>query len=41
MKCVRQYYEFCILLEVKGEGKIVTVLPLTEHRAMKAHWGSG
>jgi len=25
----------------KGKGKTVPVLPLTEHHAMKAYWGSG
>jgi hypothetical protein len=27
--------------EVKAKGKVVPVLPLTEHHAMKAYWGSG
>jgi len=26
---------------VKGKGKLVPVLPLTEHHGMKAYWGSG
>jgi hypothetical protein len=26
--------------EVKVKGKVVAVLPLTEHHAMKAYWGS-
>jgi len=26
---------------VKGKGKVVPVLFLTEHHAMKAYWGSG
>jgi hypothetical protein len=25
----------------KSKGKVVPVLPLTEHHAMKAYWGSG
>jgi hypothetical protein len=25
----------------KGKGKVVPVLPLTEHHAMKVYWGSG
>jgi hypothetical protein len=28
-------------LGVKGKGKVVPVLPLNEHHAMKAYWGSG
>jgi hypothetical protein len=26
---------------MKVKGKVVPVLPLTEHHAMKAYWGSG
>jgi hypothetical protein len=26
---------------VKVKGKVVPVLPLTEHHTMKAYWGSG
>jgi hypothetical protein len=26
---------------IKGKGKVVPVLPLTEHHAMEAYWGSG
>jgi hypothetical protein len=28
-------------LRIKGKGKVVPVLFLTEHHAMKAYWGSG
>jgi hypothetical protein len=28
-------------LAVKVKGKVVPVLPSSEHHAMKAHWGSG
>jgi hypothetical protein len=32
---------FMIYLLYKGKGKVVPVLFLTEHHAMKAYWGSG
>jgi hypothetical protein len=30
-----------ILIFIKGKGEVVPVLFLTEHRAVKAYWGSG
>jgi hypothetical protein len=32
---------FIILLREKYKGKVVPVLFLTEHHAMKEYWGSG
>jgi hypothetical protein len=29
------------VMNCKGKGKVVPVLFLTEHHAMKAYWGSG
>jgi hypothetical protein len=29
------------LTRIKGFSKVIPVLPLTEHHAMKAYWGSG
>jgi hypothetical protein len=30
-----------IIIIIKVKGKVVPVLPITEHHAMKAYWGSG
>jgi hypothetical protein len=30
-----------MMAKVKGKGKVVPVLFLIEHHAMKAYWGSG
>jgi len=30
-----------IYISSKGKSKVVPLLPLTEHHAMKAYWGSG
>jgi len=38
-KCTTNHSKFNVIL-VKGKGKVVPVLLLTEHHATKAYWGS-
>jgi hypothetical protein len=37
----RDYSKILGVYEKKVKDKVVPVLPLTEHHAMKAYWGSG
>jgi hypothetical protein len=40
-KSIRSFLLSLNAASKKLKGKVVPVLPLTEHHAMKAYWGSG
>jgi hypothetical protein len=43
-RSVHMYHRRCWIIYIRTRerlGKVVPVLPLTEHHAMKAQWGSG
>jgi len=41
MAILKKYATITAVIKGKYQGKVVPVLFLTEHHAMKAYWGSG